>query len=54
MNDKVKWVRPVISIIAVLGLTVGFFLKLVTSEAYVPVMAMAIAWWFQSRDIEKK
>lgn len=49
-----KWVRPTISLIAVLGITVGFFMGMVTAEAYVPLMAVAVTWWFKSRDEAKR
>ena len=49
-----KWVRPFITVIAVVGLTVGFFMDKVTADAYVPLMTMAVVWWFRSRDDEKR
>ena len=51
---KISWVRPFITVIAVSGLTVGFFMDKVTADAYVPLMAMAITYWYKSRDDEKK
>ena len=48
-----KWVRPIISLIAVGGLTVGFFMGKVNPEAYIGVMSMAIAWWYKERDATK-
>ena len=49
-----KFVRPVITLIAVLGLTIGFFTDKVTADAYVPLMAMTIVYWFKSLDREKE
>jgi len=49
-----KWIRPVITIIAVSGLTVGFFLGRIPSEAYVPLMAITITYWFRARDEAKR
>lgn len=49
-----KWIRPAISLIAVLGISAGFFLGMITAEAYVPLMAVAITWWFRARDEEKR
>lgn len=49
-----KWVRPVISIIAMLGITYGFFVGKVATDTYVLIAGGAIAWWFKSRDDEKK
>jgi len=46
--------RPTITLVATFALTIGFFLGKVLSEAYVPLMAMVIAWWFRSRDEEKR
>lgn len=49
-----KWVRPFITLVATVGITAGFFLKMVPVEAYLPIMGMTIAWWFKARDEEKK
>lgn len=55
MTEKiVKLVRPFVTFIAVAGLTVGFFMDKVTADAYVPLMAMVITYWFKSRDEEKR
>ncbi len=48
-----EMIRPLISLIGVLGLTVGFFMDKINPEAYIGVMAMAITYWFKSRDEEK-
>jgi len=49
----VKWVRPLITLIAVGGLTAGFFIGKVPGDAYIPLMAGTISWWFASRDNTK-
>ncbi len=49
-----KWVRPLISLVAVLGITAGFFMDKITSDAYIGLMAVTVAWWFKSRDEEKR
>jgi hypothetical protein len=49
-----SWVRPFIAIVAVLGINAGFFLKMITAEAYMPLMATAITWWFTARDNAKQ
>ncbi len=49
-----KWIRPIISLIAVLGITGGFFVGKIGTEAYLTIMAITITWWYKSRDDEKK
>ena len=49
-----RWVRPTIAMIAAGGITAGFFLGMIPVEAYLPVMAIAITWWFKSRDSAKE
>jgi len=46
--------RPVLSYIAMLGLTVGFFMELIPPEAYSMAAIACITWWFKSRDEEKR
>lgn len=48
------WVRPFISVVAVCGITAGFFLGKIGADVYVPIMAIAITFWYQSREEEKK
>jgi len=48
-----KWVRPIISMIAVLGITAGFFLDKISTDAFIGIMAAAITYWYKSRDEEK-
>jgi len=49
-----KWVRPVISLIAVIGLTAGFFIDKISPEAYIGLMAVAITYWYKARDEAKE
>lgn len=49
-----RWVRAVISIIGMGGVTIGFFLKMVSPEAYLGLVTLAITWWYRSRDSEKE
>ena len=49
-----KWVRPVISIIGMLGITIGFFLRMIEAEAYVLAVGVTVTYWFKSRDEEKQ
>ena len=46
-------VRPLISLIGVIGITAGFFLGKIGADAYLGIVAVAITWWFKSRDDEK-
>uniref|UniRef100_A0A6M3KF10 Uncharacterized protein n=1 Tax=viral metagenome TaxID=1070528 RepID=A0A6M3KF10_9ZZZZ len=50
---SVKWVRPIISLVGMAGVTVGFFMGMVATEAYLGIVTLAITWWFKSRDTEK-
>ena len=49
-----KWIRPIISLLAAGGITAGFFLGLIPAEAYIGLAAVAITWWFKARDETKK
>lgn len=49
-----KWVRPAISMIGMIGITLGFFMGKITSEAYILAVGVTIAWWYKSRDDDKK
>lgn len=46
-------VRPLLSLIGMLGFTVGFFLKMVDPVAYGVLVSTVVVWWFKSRDEEK-
>ncbi len=48
-----KWIRPWLSLIAMLGITTGFFLGKISTDAYMGVTTFIITWWFKSRDEEK-
>ena len=48
-----KWVRPVISLIGIIGITVGFFLNKITPEAYILAVGVTVTFWFKARDEEK-
>ncbi len=48
------WVRPIITILGMAGVTAGFFLKMISPEAYLGIVTLAVTWWFKSRDEEKK
>ena len=49
-----KWVRPAISLIGMIGITVGFFMKLITAEAYILAVGVTVTYWFRARDEEKR
>ena len=48
-----KWVRPFLAIIGMLGITIGFFDGKITAEAYILAVGITVTWWFKSRDEEK-
>jgi hypothetical protein len=50
---NIQWVRAIISLIGILGVTVGFFMKIISGDAYLGVVTMTIVWWYKSRDEEK-
>lgn len=50
----VKYVRPIIALIATVGITAGFFTDKINAQAYLALMSVAITWWFKSRDDDKK
>jgi len=49
-----KWIRPVLSVIAMLGITAGFFCGRIETDTYLLIAAGTIAWWFKSRDTDKQ
>ena len=53
MSKFKELTRPILSYIAIIGLTAGFFMGMVPSSAYVPCMITIILYWFQTRDKEK-
>ena len=49
-----KWIRPTVTMIFAVGSTVGFFLRLISAEAYLGIAAVVITFWFKSRDEAKR
>ena len=49
-----KWVRPTISLMGMLGITIGFFMRLITPEAYLLAVGVTVTYWFKARDEEKR
>jgi len=49
-----KATRPFVTNIVVAGLTYGFIIGVVSSEAYVGIAGLVIGFWFQKREEEKK
>jgi len=49
-----KWIRPIISLFSILALIYGWFRGMVDSQIIVPVLVGAVAWWYASREKEKK
>ena len=48
-----EYVRPALSIIAMCGVTTGFFLGKVPAETYGVIVTAVMLWWYRSRDTEK-
>jgi hypothetical protein len=53
LNEISKYVRPIATIIFVIGINVGFFLKFIDSQTYVPIATLAIGYYFNSREKTK-
>jgi len=49
-----RWVRPAISLIGMLGITAGFFLGRINAEAYILAVGITVTYWYKSRDEAKK
>ena len=49
-----RWIRPLIVLVLVVTVVVGFFLKLVDAQAFWVFSTGLIVWWFRSRDAEKE
>ena len=49
-----KWVRPAISLIGMIGITIGFFLGKINPEAYILAVGVTVTYWFKSRDEAKQ
>lgn len=41
-----EWIKPVLAVIGMIGLTVGFFMRLISAEAYIGIVAVTITYWF--------
>lgn len=48
-----KYVRPVVTFIFAAGITGGFFLGMVSAEAFIGVAGIAVGFWFQARESSK-
>ncbi|MDD5353265.1 MAG: hypothetical protein PHS93_08915 [Candidatus Omnitrophica bacterium] len=51
--DRKSWIRPIIALMAMGGLIVGFFMNKIPPDAYLAIASVAITWWFTSRDNDK-
>ncbi len=49
-----RWLRPTLALISMLGVTVGFFIEKISPEAFLAIASVAITWFFKSRDEDKK
>jgi len=43
-------VRPIIALSLTAAIIFGFFLSKIDSKEFLPIAAMAISWWFSSRE----
>lgn len=48
-----KWIRPILSLIGMIGVTWGFYADKISAEAYLGLVTAIVIWWFKSRDDEK-
>lgn len=48
-----RWVRAIISMMAMGGIIYGFVKEMITPSDFLIVAGGAIAWWYTSRDKEK-
>jgi hypothetical protein len=46
-------VRPVVTLMLVVALVIGFFTGRVTPDAFIPIVASILSWWFASREKSK-
>ncbi len=46
-------IRPIVTIVAVLGISTGFFMGKINGDAYLGIMAVAITYWYKARDEAK-
>ena len=49
-----EWIRPLISLIAMTGVTIGFITDKISLEAFMGIAAFVVTYWFKSRDIAKE
>lgn len=49
-----KWFRATITFMFVLGITWGFVVGKIQAETYLAIAAVAVTWWYKSRDEAKK
>lgn len=49
-----KWIRPLLVVILVLAVTVGFFARLINTDAFFGFATGLVVYWFKSRDEEKQ
>lgn len=49
-----RWVRAIISIAMAGGILYGFIVSKITSTDFLITAAVAVGWWYLSRDKEKK
>ena len=48
------YVRPAITVMAMLGIMYGFFVGTISSEVFVPFSTGIVVWWFKARDDKKQ
>lgn len=49
-----SFVRPIVTLSAMVGLVGGFFLDKITADVFVPFATGVVVWWFKARDEQKK
>ncbi len=49
-----RWVRPIISIVGMMGITIGFFLGKINPEAYILAVGVTVTYWYKARDESKQ
>jgi len=52
-QDRMRWVRPIISVSMAGAIIYGFVVRLIPWEAFTVIATSAIGWWFYQRDKEK-
>lgn len=50
MNNIRSMVRPLVTVLLVLALVYGFIVGIVTPDAFIPIVAGALSYWFASRE----